>query len=293
MGEVVNIIATQNVRIIRYPQRFHGRGPGGEGQARYRQQKADQAMDALRSLPAGRKRALLTHKPLAELIKKTYADSLEKMEADVGWWGAHEKGHNEWTGRHLVIFGGNFLTTEEQAGKYESARIFALTCGASPEDWPAFSDEVTEGEWVCEGDHDVQSIARLPADQKIRGWLLRDYTAAMVQAVGRVRGVWMLEDDPCEIRIFGGLPIWGLGEYGLSINEYRLDPAGWRTLESHNRAQGEDARARFLVAVEGLEAVGAAVTFRGMNGFLRASGRAGLSAQTYARLRGAENDVEA
>ena len=226
----------------------------------------------------------MTHKPFAERLMTEYRHEIEKMGALVGWWGAHERGHNEWTGRHMVIFGGTFTSGAEQASRYESARVFALSAGAAEADWPAWDDEVTEGLWISEGTHEVQCLARLPSNPVIRRWLLADYCAAIVQAIGRARGVWMTSADPCEIHVYGGLPIVGLAEYGLSIDEYRDDPGGWRTVDSHNRAQSADSRSRILIAVEALQAVGGKITFRGVNGFLHAENLPGLSPRAYTRL---------
>ncbi|MHB8388527.1 MAG: hypothetical protein ACYDBH_02970 [Acidobacteriaceae bacterium] len=252
-------------------------------QTQYREQQIEQALSAVSALPGNRKAALLTHKPMAEAIIDRKESRMRNVL--IGWWGRDERGHNEWVGRNLVIFGCPYMRTEDQASRYESARVFALLSGADPADWPAWTSDVEPDTWINEGEVEVRSIPRLPTNPQIRTWLLTHNTASVVQAVGRVRGVWMPHDDPGEIHIYGGLPLSGLGEYGLSVEEYRDDPTGWRTRDSYNKSQSEDARTRFLIAAEGLAAVGDRLTFRGINGFLHAAGQRGLNPRAYARWR--------
>ena len=241
-------------------------------------------MDALRSLPRNRPAAVLGHLPHIDLLQTAYGEALEKMGALAGWWGAHERGHNEWSGRHLAIFGGPYLKTEDQAAQYSAARVFALSAGMGPVAWPAWTGEMIGDVWVPEGTTEVRAGAPLPANSVIREWMLRRYVAAVVQAIGRVRGVWQTVEEPCEVWIFGGLPLFELWTHGIKIDHYQDDPSGWRTLEDHNKQQSLRARERLIEALEALESVGGAVGLRNINNYLHSTGRPGLSATTYPTL---------
>ena len=291
---VTKIVAQQHVKIVRYPQRFHGRGtaPGKSASTSakkkyqaYLEQQSDQALDAIRDMPGDRRVAILTHRPLVQVLNQRRGDRLDDWQVERGHWGAHEKGHNHWSKRNLVIFGGPYLSTADQAKRYSAARVFALVAGASPDDWPAWDDETETKQWILEGAQEVQAIAPLPADPRVREWVLRDYVAKVVQAIGRVRGVWGSADDPFEVHIYGGLPLFGIWEHGLHVHEYREDPAGWKTLDGHNRAQAADAEARFQMAVEAIESVGGKVTYRSVVGYLHTHGLPAPAPETFRKLQ--------
>lgn len=279
---VVQIIAQQHVWIVRYPSRFHGRGPQKGDQ--YAARQAEKMRDAIGALPRDRLGALLGHKPHVQLLQKTHRAELEKMGVLTGWWGRAERGHNEWSGRHLAIFGGPYLGPQDQASQYSAARVFALSAGGPVHEWPAWTGEMVGDLWIQEGATEVHAGAPLPANPKIRAWLLRHYVASVVQAIGRVRGVWQTAEKPCEIHLYGGLPLWELWEHGLEVGAYKEDPRGWRTSGDYHAQRALDARERLIAALEALEAVGGVVSFRNVNDYLHSVQQQGLGASTYRDL---------
>lgn len=214
-GQIVNLIAKQNVKIARHPQRFWGLSaldPKRVGPERV--EKETEKRHILRSIYPDAK--ILDHKRAFDQIDSGVVD---------GYWGAHHRAHNEWSGRDLVLLGSFFPPEGAWRAMYQQDRLAALIGGCSAEDWPAWPEDAAneEGAWICEGNADVQSRLPLPANQRIRAWLLDRITAETVQAIGRSRGA--NSEREVQIRVFGGVPLEGLGRHGLEISEYRADPA--------------------------------------------------------------------
>ncbi len=117
----------------------------------------------------------------------------------VGWWGAHDRGIDYWRGRNLRLFGLPLLgldAASEGGGSMAAAwaleRAAAITAGCDDSDWPA---EIGRLEPVSGG-------PPLPADPRVRGWLIGRYAADLVQAIGRARGV--NSDRAIRVELWGG-----------------------------------------------------------------------------------------
>ena len=216
-GQVVDVIAQQHVRIIRRPSRFWGLKSSGKRAAPEERERAIEQYRALRKL----------HPDAVFLVHKKVRDHLDPKhkEEGLGHWGADHRAHDRWAERDIVIVGSFFPPMDTWRGLYQAARVAALTAGANPTDWPEWPDDLQmeQGAWINEGTHEVQSRLPLPTDPRIRAWLLHTITAEVVQAIGRARGANRDPAHPSTITIYGGVPLAGLGEYGMTIDSYETD----------------------------------------------------------------------
>ena len=231
-GQIINAVARQNVRITRYPTRFWGltqlnvKRAGAE--------RRDRAIKKYESLVKhhGEAAAFLFHKKATdELMEVVEADGQKyQVRKDggstggLGYWGKHHRAHNKWKDKPLVIVGSFFPPLETWRAMYQVSRIAALSAGADPQNWPAWPDdmELIKDEWICEGDYEVQCRLPLPSDPRIREWLLNRITAETVQAIGRARGA--NAENTIDVHIYGGVPLFGLWQHGLTVAEYADDP---------------------------------------------------------------------
>jgi hypothetical protein len=271
-GNVHHLIAKQKVRIVRHPSRFWGVSaldPARVGTERVQREIA-------------RYTALVNTYPDSAVLvhKRAYDQLTEIAQSDgLGYWGMHHRAHNAWTGRDLVIVGSFFPPENVWRSMYQGDRLSALASGCNPEHWPAWPEDaaVVEGAWVCEGDKEVQSRLPLPADPNIRGWLLDRVAAETIQAIGRARGA--NASSEITVRVFGGVPLAGLGEHGLRVAEYAADPAELGQSRAEvNEERHEAAMARLDAAAARLVAKGQAITTETMAAEMRATGTYGPAA---------------
>ncbi|MBU2805852.1 hypothetical protein HF668_11995, partial [Acidithiobacillus ferridurans] len=216
-GQIVNAIAHQNVNIARHPTRFWGLTPLNVKRAGA--DRRDREIEKYKAIMG-------YHNGAACLFYKRATDQIDPDDENpmLGHWGKHHRAHNAWSGKPLVIVGSFFPPLETWRSEYQVSRIAALSAGASIESWPVWPDdmEIVKDAWICEGDHEVQSRLPLPADQRIREWLLSRVTAETVQAIGRVRGA--NADAAIDVHIYGGVPLHCLWQHGLTVAEYADDP---------------------------------------------------------------------
>ena len=216
-GHVVQALATQAVTIIRKPNQFRGLKPFSKDAAADQKERATKQYKALRKLHSNA--VLLVHKKVRDILDPDDKDEL------LGHWGADHRAHDRWAGKDLVICGSFFPPMHVWREAYQAARVAALSAGADSTDWPEWPDDMAmeEGVWVAEGATEVQSRLPLPTDPAIRRWLLGIITNETVQAVGRVRGANLDPSHPVTIHIYGGVPMAGLGEHGLTVDRYERD----------------------------------------------------------------------
>ncbi|OFC35396.1 MAG: toprim domain-containing protein [Acidithiobacillus caldus] len=269
-GKIHKLIARQNVRIVRHPSRFWGISaldPARVGAKRVQREIA-------------RYVALMkTCLNSAVLVHKRAHDQLPAQSDSVGYWGMHHRAHNRWTGKDLTIVGSFFPPESAWRSLYQQDRLAALASGCAPEHWPVWPEDaaVVDGAWVCEGDREVQSRLPLPADPHIRDWLLDRVTGETVQAIGRVRGA--NASSEITVRIFGGVPLAGLGEHGLQVAEYAADPVELGQSRAEvNEERHEAAMARLDAAAARLVAKGQVITTETMAAEVRATGTYGPAA---------------
>ncbi len=231
-GQIVNAIAHQNVHIVRYPTRFWGLTPLNV--KRSGADRRDREIVKYESLMKhhGEAAAFLFHKKAAdELMEMVDADGQKyQVRKDggptesLGYWGKHHRAHNKWKDKSPVIVGSFYPPLEAWRAEYQVSRIAALSAGANPDHWPAWPDDMgmVKDEWICEGGTDVQCRLPLPADTRIREWLLSRVTAETVQAIGRARGA--NAENTIDVHIYGGVPLYGLWQHGLAVDSYEADP---------------------------------------------------------------------
>ena len=250
-GHIVTSLATQHVRITRHPSRFWGLKPFSKNATPEQKKRAIRQYKALRKLHP--QAVLLVHKKVRAAIDPDGEDEL------LGHWGADHRSHDRWAGRDLVIVGSFFPPMGTWRATYQAARVAALAAGAEPSNWPEWPDsmEMEEGAWITEGAYQVQSFLPLPTDLKIRAWLLETVTAEVVQAVGRVRGANLDPAHPVTIHIYGGVPLYGLGQHGLTVEAYEVDDpslgasrSGKATVARQAIAAAADAGQRTIKAIQ-------------------------------------------
>ena len=255
-GQIVNAIAHQNVRIVHCPTRFWGITPlnskrAGAERVEREVIKYTKLVDHHNS--GYGETAFLFHKKAFDALDLSnhrfdhegepvaYESFPHIKLGDFDYWGRGHRAHNRWKGKALVIVGSFFPPLETWRAMYQVSRIAALSAGAALENWPAWQDdmEMVKDEWICEGDHDVQCRLPLPADARIREWLLNRVTSETVQAIGRARGA--NSEAMINVHIYGGVPLHGLWQHGLSVASYEADPEclGQTKAEHMDAMQGE------------------------------------------------------
>lgn len=216
-GNVVEIVAEQNIKIVQFPDRAHLRGSwsspvDGEKRKALEHKRLTLARGILCE-EVGGDPGIITHKPLADL--------LEKQGQPCGYWGRDEVGTDEFNGRHLLVFGDPLLPPAPLRSTYEADRSLALAAGASASDWPHWEDTEREQPLVqVTLETSVRSKIKMPINPKLLAWVLDFYTGRFHQAVGRVRGA--RAQVARTIHVYAGLPIdWRA--LGVQV-EFRNDP---------------------------------------------------------------------
>lgn len=216
-GQIANAIAHQNVKITRHPTRFWGLTP-----LNIKRSGADRRDREIEKYKA----IMGYHEGAAFLFHKKAADGIDPNDENpmLGHWGRHHRAHNDWSLKPLVVVGSFFPPMEAWRAEYQVSRIAALSAGADGDHWPAWKDdmEMVKDAWICEGDHEVQCRLPLPDDQHIRTWLLIRVASETVQAIGRARGA--NSENAIDVHIYGGVPLHGLWQHGLSVDSYEDDP---------------------------------------------------------------------
>ncbi len=235
-GIVVNAIAEQKINIHRYPSKFFGLGAldetrkGGKEKVNKEIARYRQIIDHFISKYGIKCVAFLMHKRAFDLL---FEDGLTHG-VQAGWWGLHQRAQNRWAGNHLVILGGFYVPElDSRSGvnlwkqEYQVARVAALSCGVDPAAWPILPGgdiQKEDGAWVTETGHEVQSRMPLPVHGGLRRLVLSRSTAEAVQAQGRARGMNLA--NHVDVHAFGGLPLSGIGDYGVDVFGYFDSPVG-------------------------------------------------------------------
>ena len=215
----INAIAFQDLSIVRYPTQFFGHGAWRDD-----------------AEPAARAAATAKHKALLRLFpdhghvwmkRARLGVDPDLEDSRIRHWGGGHRAHNDFAEKDLVLVGGHFTPECGWSAAWQGARIAALAAGAPEEDWPAQPDGPVETEAymdIDEGGAWVESRHPLPADKRMREFFLRLSTCESVQAIGRARGANNPTGQPYTVRIFGGMPLFGLEEHGLHVDRYEVDP---------------------------------------------------------------------
>ena len=224
--EIIDLRVRQNIKVIRHPDRYFGVGQFRKEANPEKRKRALGNIKKVIDYHLGLDHVVLTHKCVVEELGLTDNEN-------IGWFGAHHRAHDRWSGKHIAIIGASVPNPASWAKLYESDRIAALACGADPDLWPEYDGELEEGCWINEGQCEVQSRIALPKNIFIREWFLDFMTNETVQAIGRVRGVNHAGKEPLEVHIYGGVPLYGIWNHGIEIAEYVSD----RDVLGLNKAQ--------------------------------------------------------
>ena len=218
----------------------------------------------------------------ADIAALVAAEFRARHGVEIGWWGRHDRGHNDWTGRHLRIFGLPLLGM--QAGEdgevggsliseWRLARAAAIVAGCDPAAWP---------ESVGEMDG-VKGRPPLPLDARVRGWLIDRYAGDLIQAIGRTRAA--RSAHTIRVELWGGIDCeemdQALGRHGLTV-ETRWPNEVHRTERGRPRLGGAEA---IQAAIEAVRQGGVRVTVRAVAASLRAAGAGGTTAEIAVAVR--------
>lgn len=231
-GTVERAHIPQNIHVRRYTGKFFSRG---NVRAKDYHDRAQREMEDIRCIAADMPKpaAIITH--LAYLKHAHPNQDAEQMaknfEAEtgvkIGWFGMHDRGHNEWAGHHIAIVGMNIPNPSAIMAWRHERRILMHAQGVDNVPPLALSGDATKG---------VELF--IPTDPIVRQWLFDLYAATLVQAIGRARGINHDGDEPLEIRLYGGIEHpdmdAALEKYDIRINEvlryerHRKNDPRWR-----------------------------------------------------------------
>jgi hypothetical protein len=254
-GKIHRALIKQNVEIIRYADRAHGRTYKHD---LHRNREIDQMNVSVLEMAQerGRDPAVITYSTICDV-----ADVDEKKR---GYFGRHDVGHDQWNGDDLLQWGGPMQSPDAIRQRYQGQRMVALMSGAPAKDWPEYSDQVVYGAWVTVGANEEQSLVPLPANERIREWVLNDYGNREAQIIGRVRGA--RSEKTLQVRIHGGMPLAGLARHGISVSEYRTESG--RKLVEINGERGREAEQRIMQAIAALSAADHDTAYRAVSKWL-------------------------
>ena len=204
---------------------------------------------------------VITHKPLAEKLVST---GLLPTES-IGWWGCHERGHNNWKEKKILILFGVPISPEIRTiyeHTYQSA-IWTEDREPSRVSLPIDIDGRVGEVW-----------ASLPSDSKIAYFERTYVTASVVQAIGRLRAP--RRSEPVEVWIDSSYPLAPV--FGLRIDSYESE--GGRTAQDYQDARWEDTLYRCEFArTQGGD------SFRSINTILKNAGKRTISPTSYKKIQ--------
>jgi len=280
-GEIKEIITKQHIKLIRNTNYYFGRGKQTvslERKTREAQQNLDDAANLIKiNFPEN-------YKDVGAIIQKVYRKYeviLPEGAENWGHWGKDHIGTDKFKHKNLCIFGTHLPSPKALKSLYNIDRAALLQAGIQ---WPEWDDEEEEKVYLKEREDGDEVFCRaLPKDEICRAWLLDFVLILIVQAIGRVRGAsWDPLKKPLEVHIFGGMPLIGLQEHGLQIDEYRRDrvrdsqPDAMAKINGkrHEEAQEryKDAQVALAEALDSLKAIESRITERNLQSALDSMG---------------------
>lgn len=289
-GEIVRVVAEQGLSWVCDPSRFRAapqRDSRGHIDEAAIAPEVQGILDARIDLHReGRNISLIAQKPKAiralaaqEGIPLKDLNAMPKdalwnlsIRAGIGWWGWHDRAHDEWAGHDLILWDQPAIPRDVLGDKWEEHRALRIAHGETPASIPHWSAEWVSDEWVCTGEQDQQSRAALHATPEIRAFTQSIMDAARMQAAGRARGV---NHSGCRIYQMGGTPATALADHGISVGYRRLD--GKVTDAERKVEQHEAAIHQFTVAAQRLVAQGQLITRQNLEEGCRSTGTDGTS----------------
>ncbi|MDD4886977.1 MAG: hypothetical protein PHO64_08645, partial [Thiomonas sp.] len=226
-GAVIEAQAPQNHHIQRVNGYLYARGKVGPGEY---QRNAKSRMKELERIAAQlpKPAAILTHKASLRYSQdacdcddaaQTAALEFEtRTGVSIGWFGAHDRGHNNWSGRSLALVGMPLLSPDAIASSYGADRAALAQAGI---DWPAWDGQMNEPS----GPTSPQGVP-MPANDEVRAWLMDKYAQGIAQAIGRNRAV-NRAGVPLLVQLWGGIDCKeldaALERFGISTDERSIN----------------------------------------------------------------------
>lgn len=211
-GKVINAQTPQNIKVTRVVGKMFARG------AVRSDDYAKRAMNQIRCLEKIASRmqkpaAIITHKAFLdradpEMNAEELASAFEHLTGvKLGWFGKHDRGHNEWARRHISIVGMPIFSKSVIESLWQERRVLMQMIGREIE---PLHDSESDGAFI-------------PADTEAQTWLFDLYAATLVQSIGRARGINHEGDEPLQIHLYGGLVNRGmdaaLARYLVTISD--------------------------------------------------------------------------
>jgi hypothetical protein len=274
--------ATPNQTIHLHVGRQHGKSSADDNRELY---------DLLREMEEAVTRqgaggvAVITHKTLAEkVIQRVEAGQVPGWgpadSRQVGWFGRHDRGQNDWLELHqLIIWGIHRPPPDLLQRQYESERTLAAQAGHH---WQPWSSERTE-QWFplpyAAADHGgLEIAAMMPVNPDQATWERDWVTANMVQGIGRLRAL-RRPGERLEVHIHTHYPLSGHGLWIDQVHLPRPRVSGQQPRHQWQQACQADCRERYQLALAaGLR------SRRAINRFLKTQGLPMLSGTTYKKL---------
>ena len=244
-GTIIKAIPDQPMQIEWGIERAWSRG-----KRKLRAKKAIHKAKVLARLDAKRPgAAIFADKATIETYAELKGMTAEKMAEKglVGWYGAHDRGNNNYSGRNLIVMGGTAIPPAVERRQWRAYRALAKAMGRDLPEW-------TDGRSSCEIEvtpgKRITSPKKWSADPDIRRWQQTRAANDLAQVLGRSRSL----HHPDTSALILGTPLW-LGDHGyhhIKILEHDPIECGVAR-KDRNHASHVDARARICKA--GMELV--------------------------------------
>nr|EDZ37993.1 MAG: DNA primase [Leptospirillum sp. Group II '5-way CG'] len=166
-------------------------------------------------------------KNVAILSHKAFVDTLDALpEIEIGHWGLHDRGHNDWQEKTaLLIWGVPQLSPSSAERQYQADRQAVIEAGGEP--WPKWNGARTERWYQIPGQFKEIHAAGYE-DEFIDLWHREWTTARLVQAIGRLRAV-RRTDEPLEVIIHATFPF--SQSFGLEF--HTVERPDWRVMRDY------------------------------------------------------------
>ena len=267
-GEVHQVFVEDNLHVSLVLDGGHGRVATTAEQSKFREQNSLSRLIRAASEKYGAGNVCaLTHKPLAGEVQKDF-------DAEIGWFGYHNRGQNGWKEKkHLIVFGVPQLSPALAERLYESERAAVLESGGDPAAWPEWDGTREEKLYRIPGQKMVLR-AEGYKNEAIDEWYRLWTTAEVVQGIGRLRSI-RRHDEELSVEIHSTFPF--AEAYGLEFSEV-LRGAN-RTMSEYHEDRKRDQIDRAIIAGSGDE-----VSFRKLNRKMKELFGKGISARDFKEL---------
>ncbi len=264
-GEVFNRQVEQNINVLHVAGHLYARGKvpteqssaevgAGDSYRRAAKGYMKEIQKIAERMPAG-KRAILTHKAYLKYssAKDSAEAAAEQFQEDsgakIGWFGKHDRGHNDWKFHHIAIVGMPILSSDNIASAYAGVRAALMDVGVT---WSAWDGIMQDEEMRAK-----QGGVPLPADDHVRAWLIDAYAATIVQSIGRARAV--NSDDVLLAELWGGLQSQ---EMVQALLTHGIEVGGTVETDVHRSKRQMTSQEAVRSAISMLEGVGQGISKR-------------------------------